>query len=69
MATAKQILGCIQFAAESARKHCPADERLRVDAFVCYLSGALKNQGAAGEAVSDVVFALFKDDPKPIDGA
>lgn len=69
MATAKQILEIIEFAAQNARKRCPTNERDRIDIFICYLSGALQNKGAKADVVSELVFGLLKDDPMPTEGA
>lgn len=69
MATAKEILGCIERAAQSARTHCPKDEQRRVETFVCYLSGALENHGTKSQAIAALVFQLLKNDPIPPDGA
>lgn len=59
MTTSTKIGRAIQFAAEAAMKRHAQSEFDRLDAFVCYLSGALKNCGAEGEALSDAVFAIF----------
>lgn len=64
MATTTKIGRAIQFAAEAARKRHATSEFDRLDAFACYLSGALKNCGAEGEALSEAVFAIF-DQAKP----
>lgn len=69
MATAKKVFESIRFAAENARQRCPDNERVRIETFVCYLSGALQNAGPEGEALAEIVFGLFKNDPQPKDGA
>lgn len=67
--TAEKVFESIRFAAESARRHCPNNEQVRIESFVCYLSGALKNAGPEGEAVAEAVFGLFKNDSNPTNGA
>jgi hypothetical protein len=59
MATSTKIGRAIKFAAAAAHKRHAQSEFDRLDAFVCYLSGALKNCGAEGEALSDEVFTIF----------
>jgi hypothetical protein len=59
MAASTKIGRAIKFATDAAQRQYPMSEFGRLDAFVCYLSGALKNCGAEGKALSDAVFAVF----------
>lgn len=67
MAASTKIGRAIRFAAAAAQKRHAQSEFDRLDAFVCYLSGTLKNCGAEGEALSDAVFAIFDQAQAPED--